>query len=374
MLSYSNYNNCKFVTCSCSSAMLKRGAFVNACAFASSGFGMSTLGSVQRKISCVFQTIILDQSSTKRATQSYSVVAGETLSKCAIDSNIECATATEKLDGTCVYVHGFRGKPWLWARLDRKPNKPAEKRFRVFQRAHREWSLNASRGGGETGEPSFQWDSLAKDFKEVPHDWIPAQKVPLDKDGQPLPDDNGHIPGWVPVDTAARQHLWHLATVDLHSGVAIILRPSNDSAILEITTVPLHSLLESTLELIGTNVNANPYRLGTKQQPLHVLVRHGAIVFDKPPPLLYCDLKSWFEDSAEGLVEGIVWHCNDGQLYKLHCCHLGLKWPDSGRMRLHTYPISVNIHDAYTSTSQFGSLGRCNGRTFSSIAEVASLI
>ena len=339
---------------------------------------MAKLGSVQKKISCVFQTIILDQSSTKRANQSYTVVAGETLSNHAIDSNIERATATEKLDGTCVYVREFHGKPWLWARLDRRPNKAAEKRCRVFQREHREWLLNASRGGGETGEPSFEWDSLAKDFKDVPHDWIPAQKVPLDKDGQPLPDDHGHIPGWIPVDPASRQHLWHLATVDLNNGVAIILQPSNDSAILEITTVPLQSLLESTLELIGTYINGNPYQLGTKQQPLHVLVRHGAIVFDKPPPapLLYRDLKYWFENSADGLVEGIIWHCRDGQLYKLHRCHLGLKWPVSGRMRLHTYPISVKIHDALidkSSTSQFASLGRCNGRTFSSITEVASL-
>ena len=339
---------------------------------------MSMLGSVQKKTPCIFETIILEQTSTKHANQSYMVVAGENVSRHAIDSNIECATATEKLDGTCVYVHEFHNKPWLWARLYRKPTRAAEKRFRAFHRAHRQWRLTASRGAGETEEPRFEWGSLMKDFKEVPPDWIPAQKVRLNEEGQPLPDDSGHIPGWVPVDPCSRQHLWHLSAVDLKNGIAIVLCLSSDDEPikLQITTVPLQSLLESTLELIGTSINANPYEIGSKQHPLHVLVRHGAITFDKPPPLLHCDLKPWFENCPEGLVEGIVWHCHDGQLFKLHRCHLGLRWPISGRLRLHTYPIIVRIDPALLdagATSQFALLSNCNGRTFSSITKVELL-
>ncbi|KAK2185796.1 hypothetical protein NP493_222g02012 [Ridgeia piscesae] len=338
---------------------------------------MSTLGSVQQKLSCVFETIVLEQSSAKRANQSYAVVASENVSKHAIDSKIESATVTEKLDGTCVYVHEFQGKPWLWARLDRKPTKAADKRFKTFQRTHREWRLTASRGGGETEEPIFEWGSLVKDFKEVPSNWIPAQQVPLNEEGEPLADKIGHIPGWVPVDPSSRQHLWHLSTVDLTNGTAIILRPSSDDDTaeikLEITTAPLHLLLESTLELIGTNINANPYQLGTKQQPLHVLVRHGAITFAKSPPLQFSDLKAWFETCPDGRVEGIVWHCHDGQMFKLHRTHLGLTWPISGRLRLHTYPVIVNVDLTpmdTAATPQFASLSNHNGTLFSSITEI----
>lgn len=43
-------------------------------------------------------------------------------------------------------------------------------------------------------------------------------------------------------------------------GKALVLRPSADDAdTLEIAAVPLGDLLEQTLELIGTNVNGNPY-------------------------------------------------------------------------------------------------------------------
>lgn len=57
-----------------------------------------------------------------------------------------------------------------------------------------------------------------------------------------------------------KQYCWHSSVVDHNVGKALVLRPSADDAdSLEIAAVPLGELLEQTLELIGTNVNGNPY-------------------------------------------------------------------------------------------------------------------
>lgn len=48
--------------------------------------------------------------------------------------------------------------------------------------------------------------------------------------------------------------------VDYETGAALVLRPNaDDEDLLEIAAVPLAHLMEQTLELIGTNVNGNPY-------------------------------------------------------------------------------------------------------------------
>ena len=78
--------------------------------------------------------------------------------------------ATEKLDGTCCLVQNFRGRPWLWARHDVKPNKTADKRFKEYQRIKYEQQL--SENNREPLQP-FLWN-LEEDFKEKPDDWIPA--------------------------------------------------------------------------------------------------------------------------------------------------------------------------------------------------------
>lgn len=57
-----------------------------------------------------------------------------------------------------------------------------------------------------------------------------------------------------------KQYCWHSSVVDYEVGVALVLRPSaDDEDMLEIAAVPLSELMEQTLELIGTNVNGNPY-------------------------------------------------------------------------------------------------------------------
>ena len=59
--------------------------------------------------------------------------------------------------------------------------------------------------------------------------------------------------------------------------------------------------------------------MGTKKEPLHALVSHGSVRVRGPPPpaLDLRGLSSWFQESSEGRVEGIVWHCDDGTLVKV---------------------------------------------------------
>lgn len=50
---------------------------------------------------------------------------------------------------------------------------------------------------------------------------------------------------------------------------------------------------------------------------MHCLVSHGSFGVRNPPPVDFQQLRLWFQDSPEGRVEGIVWHCNDGTLIKV---------------------------------------------------------
>lgn len=264
---------------------------------------MRRLGSVQRKMPCVFVTEVKEEPSTKREHQPFKVLATETLSHKALDADIHNAIPTEKVDGTCCYVTNYKGQPYLWARLDRKPNKLAEKRFKNF--------LHLKQNSKE-----FFWN-VEEDFKPVPECWIPAKEIEQ-INGNPIPDENGHIPGWVPVEKNSKQHCWHSSVVDYESEIALVLRHHpDDPGLLEISAVPLSDLLEQTLELIGTNINGNPYGLGSKKHPLHLLIPHGAFQIRNLPTLKHSDLLSWFDGCREGKIEGIVWHCNDGCLIKV---------------------------------------------------------
>lgn len=323
---------------------------------------MRRLGSVQQKIACVFQTEVKEEQSRKRDGQPFQVVATESLNPVALEADVDGALATEKLDGTCCYVTVYKGQPHLWARLDRKPNKQADRRFKKYQHAHR-----SSKG--------FTWN-VEEDFKTVPGTWIAAHGV-KHVDGQPVPDEHGHIPGWVPVEKDNKQYCWHSSVVDHQQGAALVLRPAVDGEdLLEVAAVPLADLLEETLELIGTNVNGNPYGLGSKKQPLHCLVSHGSIRIRNPPPVDVQQLQAWFQESPEGRVEGIVWHCSDGTLLKVHCHHLGLRWPD-GTPSLSGRPLVVRVAptvDEYISgdgtKDLFTLLSRLNGRRFNRLQDV----
>lgn len=84
--------------------------------------------------------------------------------------------------------------------------------------------------------------------------------------------------GWVPVEKNNKQYCWHSSVVDHNVGKALVLRPSADDAdSLEIAAVPLGDLLEQTLELIGTNVNGNPYG-NVRLVSLHASFPSGTII------------------------------------------------------------------------------------------------
>jgi len=336
---------------------------------------METAGlcSVRDKISCVFETTIVDEtSSKKRAEQHFQVVAAADRVRpeaAFLFSGESSARPTEKLDGTCTAVREWDGRPWLWARHDRKPNKAAEKRFRAAA-AGRRGSSAAVRDEDNDDAAAFVWDVEA-DFRDVPPGWTPA--------GSGLPDAGGHIPGWVPVDPKSRTHCWHLSAVDLEEdrGAALVLQPRDNTSALEITLRSLSDLDNCTMELIGTNINANPYHIGSKQHPLHFLVRHGIVPItdDLRTPESLVD---WFDTSA-GAVEGIVWHCADGRLFKLHRHHLGLKWPIE-QPRLIALPVVVNLEAGvgsdfirgreFAGSKLIQSMCKLNGCSFPSIVDV----
>ncbi|KAG7266443.1 hypothetical protein CRUP_005635 [Coryphaenoides rupestris] len=330
---------------------------------------MRRLSPVQQKVPCLFVTEVKEEPSPKRLGQPFLVVATDQVNPVASDAGVESALATEKLDGTCCYVTYYDGQPYLWARLDRKPTKLSDKRFKKYQHAHK-----SSKG--------FTW-RVEEDFRTVPEAWIPAHGV-KHLQGQPVPDNHGHIPGWVPVQTDSKQYRWHASTVDHEAGAALVLRPRSHGHgqgqgpdPLELALVPLVDLLEQTLELIGTNVNGNPYGMGTKKQPLHALVSHGSVMLPGPPPPQDLrGLSSWFQRSPEGRVEGIVWHCDDGSLVKIHRHHLGLGWPD-GECSFGSRPVEVHVdatadrHDYRPPSGDlFASLSRLHGQRFGRLRDI----
>lgn len=65
--------------------------------------------------------------------------------------------------------------------------------------------------------------------------------------------------GWVPVEKNSKQYCWHSSVINYEAEIALVLKHHADPGLLEISPVPLSEILEQTLELIGTNINANPY-------------------------------------------------------------------------------------------------------------------
>ncbi|XP_054552134.1 uncharacterized protein C12orf29 homolog isoform X2 [Talpa occidentalis] len=263
-------------------------------------------------------------------------------------------------EGGALRQTGASGQPYLWARLDRKPNKIAEKRFKNF--------LHSKQKSNE-----FFWN-VEEDFKPVPDCWIPAKEIEH-LNGNPVPDENGHIPGWVPVEKSNKQYCWHSSVVNYECEIALVLKlHPDDPGLLEISAVPLSDLLEQTLELIGTNINGNPYGLGTKKCPLHLLVPHGAFQIRNLPTLRHSDLLSWFEGCREGKIEGIVWHCNDGCLIKVHRHHLGLCWPiPDPYMNSKSVIINMNLnkHDyAFDTKCLFSHFSKIDNQKFGRLKDI----
>ncbi|XP_020633314.2 RNA ligase 1 isoform X2 [Pogona vitticeps] len=321
---------------------------------------MNHLGSVQQKVPCLFVTRVTEEPSAKRERQPFKVLATETISQKALEADIYNAIPTEKVDGTCCYITTYKGRPYLWARLDRKPNKQAEKRFKRFL-----YSADNSEG--------FTWN-IEEDFRTVPECWIPA-KEKEHCNGKPFPDENGHIPGWVPVEKNSKQYCWHTSVVDYEFELGLVLKPhTEETGLLEISPVPLSHFSEHTLELIGTNINANPYGLGSKKHPIHLLVPHGIFQIKNVPALNHTDILAWLDGCKEGKIEGIVWHCANGSLIKLHRHHLGLPWPIA-HPNLISQPVVVDFSgDKYGCNFQpntlFHYFSKLDGQRFNSLRDI----
>ena len=320
----------------------------------------------------MYQPKVVSCKSRKHNDQMYKVVASEEISNDFIryikEGNLN---VSEKFDGTCCLVAEFHGRPWLWARHDIKPNKQADKRFKAYQHSKNEHILS----GSDEQLPNFVWDRH-NDFKEAPEDWIAASGV--DKE-EVLPDDIGHMVGWVPVDPSLRQHLWHLSAVNFNDGVALFLNDSILDGPIKIQVCKLEKYKGKTFELIGTHVNGNPYKLGCKKNPIHVLVQHGEFTIKEFPDfesgLTHYNLINWFNKQFDGHVEGIVWHAHDGQMFKLHRHHLDLKWPIEN-LRLSSRVINIDMSkyeaNGYNHNTLFEKLKTIDGKTFANSSELSN--
>ncbi|XP_046364856.2 uncharacterized protein C12orf29 homolog [Haliotis rufescens] len=324
---------------------------------------------VQQKVKCLFEINVEPKASGKRPNQPFLVVASDKLLVEVKQHILDTAIVSEKIDGTCCYIAEYEGKPWLWARHDRKLSKPGDRKLKKYLSEKKAWCED-----GEIGDrPTIAWD-IEIDFKEVPSQWIPALEVSVEF-GVPQPDEHGHIPGWVPVDPNQRQHLWHLSSVDLTKGLGLVLRQTAEG--LCIDCVALIELLGNTVELIGTNINGNPYKIGNRQKPLHLLVVHGSMTLNCPRPPTRDNLTQWLMESDEGLVEGIVWHCETGALFKLHRQHVGLRWPiDLPHLSKQTVKINVDgaAYEFSEERSLFNLLAAKGGMTCEKLSELHDLL
>ena len=173
---------------------------------------------------------------------------------------------------------------------------------------------------------------------------------------------------------SGRQHLWHLSAVDLSVGVCLILIPEDNGDNFQIVLDSLSNYLDKTFELIGTHVNGNPYSLGSKKYPLHLLVQHGCIPIKYDSQISLSNLHTFFSEQC--VIEGIVWHCRDGSLYKVHCHHLNLKWPPQDKMyRLTTIPTTVRVDSLqyetdYKENTVIQWLTQLSGKEFDSLCQI----
>lgn len=330
--------------------------------------------SVSGKINCIFKSQVTAGVSNKRKEQLYKVLASNVLDEEFMQQFMkDKLRATEKFDGTCCLIDNYNGRPWLWARHDVKPNKPADKRYKAYQHKKNEFFLNAT--NKEEKYEDFVWD-LTRDFKEKPDDWKSASGVSLDDLASV---QIGHLVGWVPVDPSLRTHIWHLSSVDLNRGEALVLtdqKVEGDS--LKLQLIKLADYVGKTFELIGTHVNANPYGIGCKQTPVHCLIQHGEFTMNQElivnnDEMNRETLVKFFESDPRGRIEGIVWHGCNGNMYKLHRCHLDLPWPVK-QLRTSLKSVSVDMVD-YNDEScyknkLFSLLKHVHGQTYDKLTDI----
>jgi len=328
--------------------------------------------SVKGKIEAIYETtVIKNEQSSKRKGQPFKVVTTECLKERFLE-NKEAGhlQPTLKIDGTSCLIDEFNGRPWLWARHDVKPNKIGDKKFKAWKE---EMSLHVECPSEEA--PVLDLD-LESDFKEFPDDWRSATGSTKEN---ATPSDNGHLVGWVPVDPSLRNHLWHLSVVNLSTSHGLVTKYNKEIKSLTVSIFPLKDLVGNTFELIGTNVNANPYGLGSKKAPVHLLIQHGEIpitISDKLHTYSQQELNDWFA-SENGQSEGIIWHSTqNNDMFKVHRHHLQQRWPVPTPV-LVSFPVSISLGDndlvdsvSGSKKSLFSQLKELNGQTLQSLRSI----
>lgn len=78
------------------------------------------------------------------------------------------------------------------------------------------------------------------------------------------------------------------------------------------------NLPDGTYELVGPKIQGN-----VEQFDEHVLIPHGVDVFAVDPPRTFEGLRQWFQSRT--MIEGIVWHHDDGRMVKIKCKDFGIK-------------------------------------------------
>lgn len=126
----------------------------------------------------------------------------------------------------------------------------------------------------------------SKKGKPAPEGFIPAQE----------PDPvTGHWPGWLAVGEGPEDK-WHREA---------FVGQFEDGA---------------TYELIGPKVQGNPYK-----KERHELIKHGEWVFESDPPRTFEAIRLFLKSNV---VEGIVWHRDNGDMVKIKRRDFGFKWPE----------------------------------------------
>ena len=310
----------------------------------------SQLCTLRSKIKGIFETVVHDvgdEAQLKRPDQTYYVEATETL-RSAFEQAFEknSCVPTEKLDGTSTIVKKYEDKVCLYVRRDRKLKKSAEKKKKCEHK--NTFDIN--------------------DYKEAPDNWVASDSCIDHKTGYLIPDITGNIMGWIPLDSN-KLYSWHAQTVDQENNRIVVLNVSMKNGALkyELNLESLEDHEDQSFELIGTNVNGNPYKLGSKRCPIHMLIRHGCIpIYNFPENISYKSVKDWFNNHHNGLVEGVVWHCSNGEMFKSTRQHLKLKWPTEKTNFMGT-PLSVKLSKKETENGFINNLFNLNGLSFESI-------
>lgn len=197
---------------------------------------------------------------------------------------------TAKIDGTSVYVRGFK----LLKRRDQKPHRKTGK-MNVMPKS---WFRTGEPGGQhcigfmdlEKGDKWF-FDVFERD---------PRTPNAATKEGHPLIDG---------IESTK------VRCLELGGGALIYVYRE------------ISELNDKTFELIGPKLQGNPHGLEH-----HCLVEHGAFELHSFPEIgadsdCLGHVKDWMTQNGIGCsIEGIVLHLDDGAMYKIHRHHLDMEW------------------------------------------------